>query len=173
MSHDWREENGVIYFSVTSDGTTGEGWMKWFDENFYPLSDEARTLLRSPFFVATSGVTTEIAVLKVGFIPVVERTTLAIRIRASQRDLRVPNAEVVCLIRRMFTNDQIREMGLYWIVALHNPLHCGNEPFFLVARWHSTQPWLVAYCVKPTDVWDQDGGVAFAVSSTSTPAQVA
>ena len=23
----WREEDGVIYFSVTSDGTTGEDWI--------------------------------------------------------------------------------------------------------------------------------------------------
>src|SRR3989344_4861228 len=26
-AHSWREKDGVIYFSVTSDGTTGEDWI--------------------------------------------------------------------------------------------------------------------------------------------------
>src|SRR3989344_3005062 len=63
-AHLWREENGVIYFSVTSDGTTGGQWIARLEKRGYRLSDYAKRMLRSPDFKPTKGVTTEIAVLK-------------------------------------------------------------------------------------------------------------
>src|SRR5687767_5139046 len=60
----WREEDGVIYFSVTSDGTTGEDWIKRLEGNGFRVRDYAKQVLRSPDFKPTNGVTTEVAVLQ-------------------------------------------------------------------------------------------------------------
>lgn len=60
----WREEDNVIYFSVTCDGTTGEDWIKRLEGKGFHVGDYAKQVLRSPDFKPTSGVTTEVAVLK-------------------------------------------------------------------------------------------------------------
>ncbi|MEK7478188.1 MAG: hypothetical protein AAB645_02365, partial [Patescibacteria group bacterium] len=54
----WREQDGVIYFSVTSDGTTGEDWIKRLEGNGFRVGDYAKQVLRSPDFKPTNGVTT-------------------------------------------------------------------------------------------------------------------
>src|SRR3989338_6914714 len=54
----WREEDGVIYFSVTSDGTTGEDWITRLESKGFRVGDYAKQVRRSPDFKPTSGVTT-------------------------------------------------------------------------------------------------------------------
>jgi len=61
----WRKEDGVIYFSVTSDGTTGEDWIKRLDGNGFCVGDYAKQVLHSPDFKPLVGLTTQkVAVLK-------------------------------------------------------------------------------------------------------------
>src|SRR3989338_6302643 len=60
----WREEDGVIYFSVESDGTTGEDWIKRLEGNGFRVGGYAKQPLRTPSFKPTSGMTTEVPVLK-------------------------------------------------------------------------------------------------------------
>jgi hypothetical protein len=43
----WREEDGVIYFSVTSDGTTGEEWITRLEQGGFCVGDYAKQVLRS------------------------------------------------------------------------------------------------------------------------------
>src|SRR3989338_3860444 len=56
----WHEHGGVIYFSVTSDGTTGEQWIERLENKGFLLSEYVKSVLRSSDFHPTSGVTTEI-----------------------------------------------------------------------------------------------------------------
>ena len=60
----WTEKDGVIYFSVTSDGTTGEQWIARLEGKGFRLSGYTKQVLRSPDFKPTSGITTDVAVLK-------------------------------------------------------------------------------------------------------------
>jgi len=60
----WREQDGVIYFTVTSDDTTGEEWIIRLEKKGYRVSNYAKSILRSDGFKPTKGVVTEIAVLK-------------------------------------------------------------------------------------------------------------
>lgn len=41
----WREEDGVIYFSVTSDGTTGEDWITRLESKGFRVDDYAKQVL--------------------------------------------------------------------------------------------------------------------------------
>lgn len=60
----WTEKDGVIRFSVTSDGTTGEEWISRLENKNFRVGDYAKSVLRSKDFKPTSGITIFIAVLK-------------------------------------------------------------------------------------------------------------
>ena len=141
----WREEDGVIYFSVTSDGTTGKDWITRLESKGFRVGDYAKQVLRSPDFKPTSGVTTEVAVLKGMLFEDNDRITKKIRAEADKRKLSKPNAELVCLIREKFTDKEIAAMGLIWIVAMHEPVHDSDgDPRLLSASRGGTGQWLDA-----------------------------
>ncbi len=162
----WREEDGVIYFSVTSDGTTGEAWIKRLEGNGLRIGDYAKQVLRSPDFKPTNGVVIEVAVLKGKLFEDNDRITKKIRAEADKRKLSKPNAELACLIREKFTDREIEAMGLCWIVAMHEPINdSGGDLRLLGADRDSDGRWLYAY---PDDRWGRDSGFAFAVSQVSS-----
>ncbi len=119
---EWHEENGIIRFKVTSDGTTGEGWVARLENKGFRVNDYAKQVLRSPDFKPSSGIATEIVVLKGSLFKDDDRITKNIRAEADKRKLAKPNAEVACLIREKFTDKEIEAMGLMWIVVMHEPI---------------------------------------------------
>ena len=164
--HSWREEDGVIYFSVTSDGTTGPQWIERLEGKGFRLSDYAKSVLRSPDFKPTSGVTTEIAILKGMLFADNDRITKKIRAEADKRKLTKSNAEVACLIRENFSDKEIEALGLWWIVAMHEPIKdSGGGPSLLGADRYDGGRWLNACCVDgPGYGWFREDGFAFVVS---------
>lgn len=165
----WREEDGVIYFSVTSDGTTGEDWITRLESKGFRVGDYAKQVLRSPDFKPTNGVTTEVAVLKGMLFEDNDRITKKIRAEADKRKLSKPNAELACLIREKFTDKEIEAMGLWWIVAMHEPINDSDgDPSLLDADRSGDGRWLGAYRGRPVSRWDRDDGFAFAVSQVSS-----
>ena len=143
----WTEGDGFIEFDLLPDGTTGPEWIKWHDENGYPLSDEARFVLNSPDFKPSPvGIPVKIRVLKGELFEDVKRTTINIRADAGNRNLEKPNADIACLIRKTFTNKEIEEMGLLWIITMHEPIDCSDScPRLLGADRRGARPWLSAY----------------------------
>ncbi|MBI2024740.1 MAG: hypothetical protein HYT03_01430 [Candidatus Harrisonbacteria bacterium] len=97
----WQEQDGVIYFSVTSDGTTGLQWIKRLEGNGFHLGNYAKKVLRSSDFKPTNGMTTEVVVLKGMLFEDNDRITKKIRAEADKRKLSKPNAELACLIQRV------------------------------------------------------------------------
>ena len=161
----WREEDGIIYFSVTSDGTTGEDWIKRLEGNGFRVGDYAKQVLRSPDLKPTSGVTTEVAVLKGMLFEDNDRITKKIRAEAEKRKLVVPNAELACLIREKFTDEEIEAMGLWYIVAMHEPINDSDgDPGLLLACRNDVGRWLGACSGGPGSRWGRGYGFAFAVS---------
>lgn len=168
-SRSWREEDGVIYFSVESDGTTGEGWIKRLEGNGFRVGDYAKQVLRTPSFKPTNGVTTEVAVLKGMLFENNDRITKKIRAEAEKRKLSKPNAELACLIREKFTDKEIEAMGLWYIVAMHEPINdSGGDPDLLGASRSVDGRWLRACGGRPGGGWDRGSGFAFAVSQVSS-----
>ncbi len=161
----WREEDGVIYFSVTSDGTTGEDWIKRLEDNGCCVDDYARQVLRSPDFKPTNGVTTEVAVLKGMLFEENDRITSKIRAEADKRKLSKPNAELACLIREKFTDKEIEAMGLLYIVAMHEPINdSGGVPRLLrVHRINDGRCLDASKSDGPEGGFGRGNGFAFAV----------
>ncbi len=166
----WREQDGVIYTSVTSDGTTGPRWIERLEGKGFRLRDDAKSVLRSPDFKPTSGVTTEIAILKGMLFEDNDRITKKIRAEADKRKLTKTNAEVTCLIRENFSDEEIEAMGLWWIVAMHEPIKDSDgDPSLLSAYRSGDGRWLSAYCAHPDVRWSRAYGFAFVVSQVGPP----
>ncbi len=159
----FEERDGVIYFTVTSNGKTGAEWMVHFEKTGKRLSDYAKQLLMSPAFKPTNGVTTQIQVLKGMLWNDRDRTTKNIRAMAKERKLIDPNPEVACLIRDMFTDAEIEAMGLWWIIAMHEPIKDSDgDPNLLYASRDGGGQWLKTAYDGPDDLWSREGGFAFA-----------
>ena len=162
----WREENGVIRFSVVSDGTTGPEWIKRLEKKGSRLSKWAMDVLKSSDFKSTSGVTYEVGVLKGTLFSENDRVTDKIRLEAVRRKMILPEAEIACLIRGMFTNEEIRKMGLYWIVTMHEPIKdSGGDPGLLSTDGDDVRSWLSAYYGRPVSRWHRGSGFAFCLAS--------
>jgi hypothetical protein len=165
----WREEDGVIYFSVTSDGTTGKDWITRLESKGFRVGDYAKQVLGSPDFKPTNGVTTEVAVLKGMLFEDNDRITKKIRAEADKRKLSKPNAELACLIREKFTDKEIEQMGLWYIVAMHEPINDSDGvPRLLYAGRSVGDRWLGACSGRPDFWWIRGNGFAFAVSQVSS-----
>ncbi len=160
----WCEHGGVIYFRVTSDGTTGEEWIERLEERGFRVSDCAKGVLRSPDFKPTSDVTTEVAVLK-GMLfgrntPIAKKTCA----EAGRRRLTKLNAETACLLREKFTDEEIEAMGLWSIVAMHEPIkNLTGDPSLLGVSGSAGDRQLGAYYGDPAYWWLCENGFAFAV----------
>lgn len=160
----WREEDGIIRFSVTSDGTTGPGWVERLEQDGYNLGGYAKQLLLSPDFKPTNGVVTEIAVMKGSLFSNNNRTTRNILAEASRRKYVALNPEVACLIRVMFSDKEIEDMSLWGIVTMHEPIKdSGGDPGLLCV-FRDDEGRGLGTCYDNHDYeWDDDGGFAFAV----------
>ena len=155
----WREQDGIIYFSVTSNGMTGEQWVKEIkpDKN-------ARHALLSEDFKPTKDVTTKIAILKGELFDDDFRITHKIRLEANHLRMTEPSMEVACLIRKMFTNEEIEIMGLKWIVSMHEPVD-GPDGYPGLLGTDGTEnggPWLCMHYGRSDGPWISESGFAFA-----------
>jgi len=159
----WREQDGVIYFSVTSDGTTGEVWIKRLEDKGFCIGDYAKSLLRSPTFKPTKGVTYKVAILKGVLFEDSNRIIKKIRDEADKRKMIRPNAEVACLIGENFSEEEIKAMGLWWIIVMS-----GGGPGLLGVDCSDDGRWLRACCDNPDSWWRRGHGFAFVASQVGT-----
>lgn len=152
-----------------TDGTSGVNWIARLANKYFYVGYCAKQVLRSPDFKPTSGVTTEVAVLKGMFFRESSRTTGNIRDEASKRYFTKPNAELACLLRENFTDDDIEAMGLLRIVVMHEPINdsCGR-PSLLGASRDSAGRQFRTTQSSPDRKWGSDNGFAFVVSQVSS-----
>lgn len=160
----WREEAGVIYFSVVSDGTTGKEWIKRLEKKGFRVGDYAKSILLSKDFQPTKNVKTEVAVLKGLLFEDNDRVTKNIRAEAEKRGLTKPNAEIACLIREMFTDEEIEAMGLWYVVAMHEPIKDSDGSLSLSANRRGNGQWLSTFYADPGYRWNRDFGFVFVIS---------
>lgn len=168
----WAEKDGVMRFSVISDGTNGKDWVTRLRSKRFAVSDLAEKVLLSPDFKPTSGVTTEVAVLRgTLFEEDDSRTTSEIFAEAERRKLLRPNAEVACLIREKFADNEVRRAaGSMWgIVVMHEPINdFAGDPYLLTVDCLHVSRYLIVYSGKPVDKWGRASGFAFAVSQVGS-----
>jgi hypothetical protein len=121
----WREKDGVVYLTVTSNGRTAEEWVEWFEaRGDAHLCDLSRRAILSSSFKPTKGVTYEVGILKGMLFKDEDRFfDNILSVATLRRKLVVPSVEAACLIRELLTNDDIEDMGLNWIIVMHERVH--------------------------------------------------
>lgn len=164
----YTEKDGVIRFSVTSNGLTGEEWISRLESKGYSVDPYVKSILLSEDFVPTNGVKSEIVVLKGILFTDGNRTTKNIRAEARKRNFIKLNAETACLIREEFTDEELKSMGLYWLVVMHNLIDDSDgDPSLLSVSRDGDGRWLSACYGRPAYRWSHDDGFAFALPQVS------
>lgn len=164
----WREEDSVVYFTVTSDGTTGEAWITRLEERGFRLTKYSKDVLRSPDFNPTTGVVYDIAVLKGALFTGTDRVSKNIRAEAKHRVFVTPHPEVACLIRNAFSDEDLMAMGLLCLVTMHEPIvDSAGDLNLLDADRNDGGSWLDADSDGPVRRWYRSGGFAFVVPQVS------
>jgi hypothetical protein len=135
MMQKWHEEDGVISFTVTPDGTTGEQWHKRLKRKGICIKNGTENVLASNGFKITRNPAINVLILKGVLFDDEHRLTINVRDEAYyRRRLRAPNPDIACLIREKFTDDEIQEMGLWTILTMHQPIKDAiGQPFLLGA----------------------------------------
>ncbi|MFA6340624.1 MAG: hypothetical protein WCX27_00070 [Candidatus Paceibacterota bacterium] len=159
----WREEDGVIYFTVTSNGKSGKEWIKHFESRKIKISDYAKQLLLSKDFKPSKkGTVSQIALIKGESFSDDDRITSKIRREADRHKMEKSNAEVACLIRDLFTDEEIKAMGLYWIITMHEPIKDSDgAPRLLSMNRDGGGPWFDTYYDRSGFGWGRESGFAF------------
>ncbi len=164
----WREENGVIFFTLTSNGMTGEKWITYLKTKKTPISPDAisyntEQLLRSPEFKTTDGVTYEVVVLKGKLFKDLERSTENIDAEAAKRSLEKPSSlELAFLIYDAFTCKDREAMGLDEIIIMSKPFvdSVGSLRLLGAIRKDYAQ-WVAALYGNPARQWYRVTGFAY------------
>lgn len=158
------DDEGNIHFTLTSNGFTREQWEQHLERRGWRISDYARQVLRRASEAPTNGVTYNIVVRPSKKWSDSDRITKKIRAAADKKGWLKPHWEVACLIRDTFTDEQLEQMGLWYIVTVHEPIKdSGGGPFLLYSDRYGGGRWLRARYGSPDDYWNDRGGFAFAV----------
>ena len=161
----WQEKDGIIYLTVTSDGTTGPQWIKRLQKKGFRLSDYAKSLLISVDFKPTKGVVYEMAILKGTLFNDRDCVTKKIRAMAKEKGFTTPNAEVACLLRESLSDEELEAMGLYWIINMHEPIKDSDDGLYLLRLGRDDDGhWLYACYGIPGFQWSRGFGFAFVSS---------
>lgn len=162
-SVDWyADSEDNIHFAVTSNGLTREQWESHLESRGLRLSDYARQVLRRASKAPTNGVTYHIVVRPGKRISDSDRITKKIRAAADKKGWIKPHWEVACLIRDTFTDEQLEQMGLWYIVTMHEPVKDSDgDPNLLSSDRRDDGRRFGACYVGPGVDWSDDGGFAF------------
>ncbi len=158
----WSEENGVVYFTVISNGISGLEWIKRLEEKGFRLSKDANKILCSSNFKPTLGITTEIAVLRGFLFEEKDRITKVVRTKAQKLHFSMPNAEVACLICERFTDEAIKAANLHWIIVMHDPFKNSDGDLKLLGVNCSHPGCKLHAYLDSSGTWGHDFGFAFA-----------
>jgi hypothetical protein len=163
----WWEENGVIYFKVTSDGTTGEAWITRFEKQGFKVDESAKELFTSKDFKATLNIEYNIAVLRSNCINS-DNDVKKINSEASKRGLLITNPEALCLIREMFSDHEIKNMNICSILTFHKPFKSLNRPSLLSMSINDEiDLTTIRYNRLNINTYDFSFGFAFEISRTT------
>ena len=162
----WREVGDVIYLTVTLDKPmTGDKWILRLEENDHRASNYVKTLLRSKNFTSSAVGTYQIVILKGSLFEDNDRNLQKILAKGKEMNLQTPNTDIACLIREQISDKEIEEMGLWWIITIHEPIQDSEGiPNFLAVDRCNNGHRLNACSDYPGSRWTRGDGCAFLAS---------
>lgn len=175
FGRNWREEDGIIYFSVTSDGATSEEWIERLESKGDFLGNFIKDVIYSKEFKKSSGIRKEIVVLKRMDWKKLNLVNLSsrdngfveenVKAFAARYNLEKIDIETACLIKEKFSDQDLKDMGLYYIVSLID----GDESVHkrLITSQENTGCWLDNFYGNSDYFWGSGLGFAFVAPQIS------
>ncbi len=141
----------------------------------YNISSYAKEILESKDFKLNKPQKVEIAILSLDDLGLPKHsTTKEIRKKAESLGYTTPPAEVAPLIRLAISDEEIKNLGLWLIATMYEPINDSDgDPSLLCAYRFDDGRWLNAYCVEPDVQWPRESGFAFVVSPKSLNSDLA
>lgn len=169
-------KNNRIYFDLTTLGLTASEWKERLTKNGHKIGDWANDVLSKPDFDENHryqpGQTLKVVLVRgkeiqKGF----ERTTQNLKAIAvkdfGQSSVSELKGELSLLIREKFSNKDLEEMDLFYIVTLHEPIIVsGGYPCVLRANRVGGGSWVDANWDNPDNYWYGFGAFAFLQSQS-------
>lgn len=160
------DEYGNIHFLLTSSGLSPEQWKRHLEARGLRIGDRACAVLFGAHEMPTFGKSYHVVVCFNTKLSPQDRTTADIRNHAKIMRWETPHWEVACLIRDAFTDQQLEEMGLWYVAALHEPINDSEgNPYLLSSRRDDVGHRVSAQHGSPDSPWFGHGGFAFVVLS--------
>jgi hypothetical protein len=140
------DDEGIIHIDLpVTTGITGPEWSKMLN-----TSKWADDLLNSDDFQATTGKIYKIAIIPGKFFSDKDRTMANIRKEIDRRKWSQGSeisSEIACLLRRHLSDQDIADLGLYWLITMHEPIKDSDG-----------DPSLLSMNRSDDDILDTDSG---------------
>ncbi len=160
---------GVIDLgTVVSNGKTGPEWIEWLFRQGYCLAEWAMEVLLSESFHPTCDKVTHVVLIRGSLFEERDRKTSNIRAEATHRKMGEIDAEVACLLREKFSDEDLASMGLEWFVIMHEPIEVSNrESGLLCIGRYPVGRELGAACDGGGCGWNDGGGFVFSAQQAA------
>ncbi len=157
-------EGMIAIAGLISDGAAGPQALKSLQDLGFRVSDYAKSMLLSKDYKPSlAGTVHDVIVMRGADFNDSDRITKKIRAKAKKLGFLTPNAEVAYLLRINLSDDDLKAMGLWWIVVMHRPIEDPDgDPSLLSTNRDVDGQWLNGYYGKPDYEWNVYGGFAFA-----------
>lgn len=152
-------------YKLKSLGLTGQEWLERLEKKKYNIGYYTKDILLSKDWKPLEkDVEQEIAIITISNT----QTTNEIKNMAKELKYEMPHPEIACLIRENISDKEIQEMGLWYIVTMHEPIKDSDgDPLLLSSDRDDDGRWLRAFYDGPGAFWSDDGGFAFAAPQVS------
>ncbi len=150
--------------TLTSDGRTGEQFLSDLEKAGLSFSGFTKTMMKGKEFNATvtTGTKYRIAVIKGEEFTDEDRNIANIRNEIAKLGGIMPPAELSPLLRLNFSDEEIKALGLSWIIPVHEPIDdSSGRPELLGLRASKLDNQLNAYYSHGAYGWDIKSGFAF------------
>ncbi len=158
----------VRMVDITTNGRSGEQCIINLEKNGNRVGDYAKQLLRNQKFVATNGITYTLAMIMGDEFEDADRTNQNIRAEAYKRGYVDPSVELGPYLREMFSDEDLKKMGLWALILMHEPISdsVGDLDLLGVDRVGNGR-WLGAYLGDPGSRWHREFAFMFLVPASS------
>ncbi len=159
------DDCGNIHLSLRSEGTTSRQYYHLFKTRGFIFSGCVQDVLFHASDKPTSGVVYRVVILPIKNIVGRDRSDRKVIDYGFRRGWQRPHWEVACLIRDRLSSRQIKNMGLSWIVSMHEPINNScNDPHYLVTSLGADDllSFLTHRCC-PENVFAESGGCVFVI----------
>ncbi len=158
----------VRMVDVTTNGRGGEEWITYLEGKSYRVGDYAKQLLRDKKFVATNGTMYTLAIIMGDEFEDSDRTNQNIRAEAYKRGYLDPSVELGPYLREMFSDEDLKKMGLWALILMHEPIPGSDGDLYMLGVLRDYRGrWLDAYNGNPGSGWDREIGFVFLVPASS------